>query len=84
MVIANPMQIKRSKELDDNLLIKNDRKDAFVIVRCIKDGRFNYPRILKDMGAELRVGKHVEENYQNLKLEEGVPPSSNFKFPHDK
>jgi len=45
------MDVKRSKELDDNLQNKHDR-----IARLIKDGRFNYPRILKDMEAKLRVG----------------------------
>lgn len=56
LVMANPMHVKRSKELDDNLPTKHDRKDALVIARLIKDGRFSYPRILKDMEAELRVG----------------------------
>ncbi|HSU79107.1 MAG TPA: IS110 family transposase [Candidatus Angelobacter sp.] len=56
LVMVNPMHVKRSKELDDNLPTKHDRKDALVIARLIKDGRFSYPRILKDMEAELRVG----------------------------
>ncbi|MFS0639247.1 IS110 family transposase [Mesobacillus foraminis] len=56
LVMANPMHVKRSKELDDNLPTKHDRKDALVIARLIKDGRFSYPRILKEMEAELRVG----------------------------
>lgn len=55
-VVVNPMHVKRSKELDDNLPTKHDRKDALVIARLIKDGRYSYPRILKDMEAELRVG----------------------------
>ncbi len=45
------MDVKRSKELDDNIPTKHDR-----IARLIKDGRFSYPRILKDMEAELRFG----------------------------
>ncbi|KZR56924.1 IS110 family transposase [Pseudobacillus badius] len=56
LVMANPMHVKRSKELDDNLPTKHDRKDALVIARLLKDGRFSYPRILKDVEAELRVG----------------------------
>ena len=56
LAMANPMHVKKSKELDDNLPTKHDRKDALVIARLIKDGRFSYPRILKDMEAELRVG----------------------------
>ena len=56
LAMVNPMHVKRSKELDDNLPTKHDRKDALVIARLVKDGRFSYPRILKDMEAELRVG----------------------------
>ncbi|WP_071393668.1 IS110 family RNA-guided transposase [Bacillus tuaregi] len=56
LVMTNPLHVKKSKELDDNLPTKHDRKDALVIARLIKDGRFSYPRILKDMEAELRVG----------------------------
>jgi transposase len=56
LVMTNPMHVKRSKELDDNLPTKHDRKDALVIARLIKDGRFSYPRILKDVEAVLRVG----------------------------
>ncbi|APB36667.1 IS110 family transposase [Heyndrickxia coagulans] len=56
LVMVNPMHVKRSKELDDNLPTKHDRKDALVIARLVKDGHFSYPRILKGMEAELRVG----------------------------
>jgi transposase len=56
LVMTNPMHVKRSKELDDNLPTKHDRKDALVIARLVKDGRFSYPRILKEVEAELRVG----------------------------
>ncbi|WP_147536292.1 IS110 family transposase [Bacillus marasmi] len=61
LVMTNPMHVKRSKELDDNLPTKHDRKDALVIARLVKDGRFSYPRILKDMEAELRVGSTFRE-----------------------
>jgi transposase len=67
LVMTNPMHVKRSKELDDNLPTKHDAKDALVIARLVKDGRFSYPRILKGMEADLRVGatlrsKLVEES----------------------
>ncbi|MCM3390621.1 IS110 family transposase (plasmid) [Ureibacillus chungkukjangi] len=61
LVMTNPMHVKRSKELDDNLPTKHDRKDALVIARLVKDGRFSYPRILKAMEAELRVGSTFRE-----------------------
>lgn len=56
LVMCNPLHVKRSKELDDNLQTKNDAKDALVIARLVKDGRYSYPRILKEAEAELRVG----------------------------
>ncbi|WP_404405108.1 IS110 family transposase [Jeotgalibacillus malaysiensis] len=56
LAMTNPMHVKRSKELDDNLPTKHDRKDALVIARLLKDGRFSYPRILRDAEAELRTG----------------------------
>ena len=59
LVMVNPMHVSRAKELDDNLPTKNDTKDALVIARLVKDGRFSYPRILKGMEAELRVGANL-------------------------
>lgn len=56
LVMCNPMHVSRSKELDDNLQSKHDAKDALVIARLVKDGRYSFPRILKDAEAELRVG----------------------------
>ncbi len=56
------MHVKKAKELDDNLPTKNDRKDAVTIARLVKDGRFSYPRILKGMEAELRVGATFRAN----------------------
>ncbi len=56
LVMVNPMHVRSSKELDDNLPTKHDKKDALVIARLLKDGRFSYPRILKDIEAELRIG----------------------------
>ena len=62
LVVCNPMHVKRSKELDDNLQTKNDSKDALVIARLVKDGRYSFPRILKEMEAELRVGATLRGN----------------------
>lgn len=55
-VIVNPMHVKKSKELDDNLQTKNDAKDALTIAKLIRDGRFSFPRILEGVEAELRNG----------------------------
>jgi len=62
LVMTNPMHVKRSKELDDNLPTKNDRKDSVVIARLVKDGRFSYPRLLKGTEAELRAGATFRAN----------------------
>jgi transposase len=62
LVMVNPMHVKRSKELDDNLPTKHDVKDALVIARLVKDGRFSYPRILQDVEAELRAGCTYRES----------------------
>lgn len=63
LVMCNPMHVKRSKELDDNLQSKHDAKDAVVIARLVKDGRYSYPRILKDAEAELRVGATLRASF---------------------
>lgn len=63
-VIVNPMHVKKSKELDDNLQTKNDAKDALIIARLIRDGRFSFPRILKGVEAELRNGASYRAKLQ--------------------
>ena len=63
-VMVNPMHVNRSKELDDNLQTKNDQKDAVVIARLMRDGRFSYPRILEGILAELRNGATLRSKLQ--------------------
>lgn len=63
-VMVNPMHVNRSKELDDNLQTKNDQKDALVIARLMRDGRFSYPRILDGVEAELRNGATLRTKIQ--------------------
>ena len=63
-VMVNPMHVNRSKELDDNLQTKNDQKDALVIARLMRDGRFSYPRILDGVEAELRNGATLRSKIQ--------------------
>lgn len=63
-VMVNPMHVNRSKELDDNLQTKNDQKDALVIARLIRDGRFSYPRLLEGVEAELRNGATLRSKLQ--------------------
>ncbi|WP_285398378.1 IS110 family transposase [Lysinibacillus sp. fls2-241-R2A-57] len=63
-VMVNPHHVNRSKELDDNLQTKNDQKDALVIARLMRDGRFSYPRILEGVEAELRNGATLRSKIQ--------------------
>ena len=63
-VMVNPMHVNRTKELDDNLQTKNDQKDALVIARLMRDGRFSYPRILEGIEAELRNGATLRSKIQ--------------------
>lgn len=66
-VLVNPLHVKKAKELDDNLQTKNDAKDALIIARLMKDGRFSFPRILEGTEAELRNGASFR-----LKLQEDI------------
>jgi len=63
-IMVNPHHVNRSKELDDNLQTKNDEKDALVIARLMRDGRFSYPRILEGVEAELRNGATLRAKIQ--------------------
>ncbi len=58
-VIVNPLHVKRSKELDDNLQTKNDKKDARVIAKLITNGYFSHIRKLEGIEAELRQGSSI-------------------------
>lgn len=55
VVAVNAYHTKQAKELDDNSPTKNDQKDALVIARLVKDGRYFYPYLPVDVYAELRV-----------------------------
>jgi len=55
VVLVNPYHVKTSKELDDNTQTKSDPKDAMVIGRLVKDGRFFETYLPVGSWAELRV-----------------------------
>jgi len=55
IVLVNPFHVKRSKELDDNNPIKNDRKDPKTIAMLVKGGRYMEPYIPEDIYSELRT-----------------------------
>ena len=47
VVLVNPHHVKKSKELDDNLNRKTDRKDPKVIAGLVHEGRYSMPICLK-------------------------------------
>jgi transposase len=55
-VLVNPLHVKQSKELDDNLQSKNDLKDARVIAKMMPQGYYSLPREMTKIDAELRRG----------------------------
>jgi transposase len=55
-VLVNPMHVKKTKELDDNLQSKNDRKDARLIAKLIPHGYYSEPREKAEVDHELRCG----------------------------
>lgn len=54
LVLVNSYHVKRTKEIDDNSPTKNDKKDALVIAKMIKDGRYFVPVTLEGIYSELR------------------------------
>ncbi|WP_333871791.1 IS110 family transposase [Desulforamulus putei] len=54
VVMVNPHHVKKAKELDDNSPTKRDDKDAGVIARLARDGRFHLPYIPTGVLADIR------------------------------
>ena len=54
VVSVNPHHVKKSKELDDNLNRKTDRKDPKVIAGLVIEGRYSMPYLPEGVYAELR------------------------------
>lgn len=61
VVLVNPHHVKKSKELDDNLNRKTDRKDPKVIAGLVHEGRYSMPYLPEGIYANLR-------NLNNLRL----------------
>ena len=57
IVLVNPFQVMRSKELDDNNQTKgNDQKDPKTIAKLVKDGRYMEPYIPEGIYSDIRNG----------------------------
>lgn len=61
VVLVNPHHVKKSKEFDDNLNRKNDKKDPKVIAGLVHEGRYSLPYLPGGIYARLR-------NLNNLRL----------------
>lgn len=61
VVLVNPHHVKKSKELDDNLNRKTDKKDPKVIAGLVHEGRYSMPYLPDGIYANLR-------NLNNLRL----------------
>ncbi|MBR6580636.1 MAG: IS110 family transposase, partial [Ruminococcus sp.] len=58
-VLVNPLHVKRSKELDDHLPSKNDRKDPKTIAKLVMEGRYVCPYMSEGVYAELRNASNM-------------------------
>jgi transposase len=58
-VLVNPLHVKRSKELDDHLPSKNDRKDPKTIAKLVIEGRYTYPYMPEGVYADLRNASNM-------------------------
>ncbi|QQK76258.1 IS110 family transposase [Salicibibacter cibarius] len=67
LVLVNPSHVKRLKEIDDHSPSKNDTKDAMVIAKQVKDGRYSVPNLLEGIYAELREGIKLRDQLVQLK-----------------
>src|SRR5690606_30448219 len=60
-VLVNPLHVKQSKEMDDNIQTKNDTKDARVIAKLLPNGYFSVPRDMTTVDHNLRQGSSIRE-----------------------
>lgn len=58
-ILVNPLHVKRSKELDDHLPSKNDRKDPKTIAKLVMEGRYACPYMPEGVYAELRNASNM-------------------------
>ena len=58
-VLVNPLHVKHSKELDDHLPSKNDRKDPKTIAKLVIEGRYTYPYMPEGVYADLRNASNM-------------------------
>jgi transposase len=82
-VLVNPHHVKKSKELDDNLQTKNDRKDPKVIAGLVKEGRYMIPYLPDGVYADLRTASNVRFQIQSelTRIQNRIGRWFNIYFP---
>ncbi len=82
-VLVNPHHVKKSKELDDNLQTKNDRKDPKVIAGLVKDGRYMIPYLPDGVYADLRTASNMRFQIQSelTRIQNRISRWFNIYFP---
>ncbi len=83
VVLVNPSHVKKSKEMDDNTPSKSDLKDARIIARLVKEGRFMAAylpegvygelRTLSNLRAQFAAKLHAVKNIVTTVLDEYFP-----------
>lgn len=58
-VLVNLLHVKRSKELDDYLPSKSDKKDSKTIAKLAIEGRYTYPYIPEGVYADIRNASNM-------------------------
>ena len=83
---VNPHHVKKSKEMDDNSLAKNDRKDPKVIAGLVNAGRYMYPYIPNGVYAEIRSlnGLRVFAQEEVIRLKNRIARWFSIYFPNYK
>ncbi len=82
-VLVNPHHVKKSKELDDNLQTKNDRKDPKVIAGLVKEGRYMIPYLPDGVYADLRTASNMRFQIQSelTRIQNRISRWFNIYFP---
>jgi len=85
-VLVNPHHVKKSKELDDNNPIKNDRKDSKVIAGLVKEGRYMIPYLPDGIYADLRTASNMRFQIQSelTRIQNRISRWFNIYFPEYK
>ena len=69
VVLVNPMHTKKSKELEDNSPLKNDKKDGIVVADLVSQGKYFECHLPRGVFAELRNLVFERDRCQNQRTQ---------------